>query len=1110
MLRATLLAVFAVFVAAVPGSAEDVVLLVEEAPPDGLVMAHIDLTAAAARVPLGDPARLQALDHGLASGEPLPFQFIPDHDAGPRITGTVLLRLPAGSNGVVRLVSPEPAEPGERGEWDGVVPTDFYTIRHEPGKQGGMPSSIAFAESGRTFDRFRFNDRLHDPDEGGFTLAGDAEATAELISRGPLATVVRTRACYVQGDTRPALEPRAVYDWYYFHDRPWVFVRGLTRQAVPHAWKEIHFLELSYPREAMPHWVGGEPVERGKFRGDRDSFGFPGFAAVHDGANAVGMFRCGKALLYDGGPGTYLQARGDEAWNGFDGTRRETSAWLWLGPADKVVHGIRTAENRLPDAANATVTLDSVRQAIAAAKQQIDALPDVQRRASWWRVAGARRLAKAGRFDEARDVAAGRRPETWTVLSSADLGLILERTGDGIRAVELFDIAEGRRLLADDALPLFALSLENVADDERVTLSADRAWSVSEEVDHESGSVVLHWAASGGDRFAGLRVTVRVRPKPPGNALGWSLRVDGVPDGWTLWDVTFPQLPVAEPGPGGRVFFPRGCGEVQENVWDRSFRFGGTYPSGWTSMQWMAAYDRAGRTGLYVAAHDPFASTKEVLVESRPPAHGVVFSLTHPAPAMGSLQNQFATEGEIVWRLFRGDWFDAAMIYRDWVRCHARWYPKLGPEGREDTPMWMRSLPAWGLGGGGPRGVVPQVKRYAEFLGVPVGYHWYNWHQIPFDNDYPHYFPAKEGFVEGVAELQKHDVYVMPYINGRLWDTRDRGLEDHLFSTGALPAATKNAQGEPYVETYGSQETDGSRVRLAAMCPATALWQDKVAEIVGRLFGECGVRSVYIDQVAAAKPQLCFDADHGHPLGGGHWWTESYWEMIGRIRQKMPEGRALTTECNAEPYIHVFDGYLTWHWQYDGQVPAFPAVYGGTIQMFGRAYRGGPTKDRAFCMKAGQQLVFGEQIGWCNPGVVNEKQNAEFLRQVVRLRWHLARYFYAGEMARPPRLIGQIPRVTADWQWRGRWPVTTDAVMTGAWQIPTEKRVVLLLVNVSNEPVRAAIAFSGADYALPGGELRVTRFVGNRPLPPEPVPREFQRAIEIPGQTAWAWTIHGP
>ncbi len=293
------------------------------------------------------------------------------------------------------------------------------------------------------------------------------------------------------------------------------------------------------------------------------------------------------------------------------------------------------------------------------------------------------------------------------------------------------------------------------------------------------------------------------------------------------------------------------------------------------------------------------------------------------------------------------------------------------------------------------------------------------------------------------------------------------------------------------------------------MCPPTELWQKKIREIVLRLMNECGVKGVYIDQVAAAVPRLCFDASHDHPLGGGHWWTESYWELLGKLRQAMPDGYMLTTECNGEPYIHRFDGYLTWHWQYDGQVPAFPAVYGGAIQMFGRAYRGGPTRHLALRMKAGQQLVYGEQIGWINPGVVREK-NAEFFRQVVRLRWALRRYFYAGEMARPPKLVGQIPRVTADWQWHGEWPVTTDSVMAGAWRLPAEDKIALLMVNVSDEPVAATLKFDAREYGFDQSEIRVTRISPDGPVETFTASPTMRREVRFAPRTPWAWVLSPP
>jgi hypothetical protein len=425
----------------------------------------------------------------------------------------------------------------------------------------------------------------------------------------------------------------------------------------------------------------------------------------------------------------------------------------------------------------------------------------------------------------------------------------------------------------------------------------------------------------------------------------------------------------------------------------------------------------------------------------------------------------------------------------------------------------MRELCAWGLLGGGAKGAVRGGQAFVDAMGLPSGFHWYNWHRIPFDNDYPHYFPAKEGFARGVAELQAKSAqptYVMPYINGRLWDTRDKGAADFEFTKLARAAATKGPDGKVHTETYGSKEADGSPVRLAAMCPATKLWRDRVRGIVLRLMKDEGCKAVYIDQIAAARPPLCFDKSHGHPLGGGGWWVDAYGKMLSRLRKEMPAGCMLTTECNAEPYVRWFDGYLTWHWQYDGQVPAFAAVYGGALQMFGRAYRGGPSKDLALRMKAGEQLVFGEQIGWIGVSVANEKANAAFLRKIVRLRHRLRRYFYAGQMARPPKLRGRVPTVTADWQWRGVWPVTTNAVLTGAWEQPIEGKLVLIFVNVSDKPVTAQVPFDAATYGLPGTKLRLATVTLAGRAAAQAVPAKFVRKVTFEPEAAWAWEIVPP
>jgi hypothetical protein len=665
--------------------------------------------------------------------------------------------------------------------------------------------------------------------------------------------------------------------------------------------------------------------------------------------------------------------------------------------------------------------------------------------------------------------------EEATEIAAGDLRLTLRGSSSGIRLEHLLDDKTGQDFLAANPLPLFSVSLHAVGSTNQSSLSAQDGWNEC-SVRQRGRRVEMQWSRPLEQKLAGLSVNATLIAEPRDSALHWKLRVDNASTNWSIWRVVFPQVSLTSLGTNAAVLFPRGPGEVQRGVWDRQFNYQGNYAGGWCSMQFMAVYREDSKpTGLYVATHDPWGSTKDLMVKSDPAARTVRLSFDHPAPNMGLAANGFSLEGEAVWQVLRGDWFDAAQIYKAWAQREAKWWPHLSRNGRADTARWMRDLNAWAMTGGAPSECVPAVKQFSEFLGAPLGFHWYNWHQIPFDNDYPHYFPAKEGFTQGVAELKAAGVFPMPYINGRLWDSHDRGAVDFDFTRVALPAVTKHQDGSPCMEQYGSKETNGEPVRLGVMCPTTPLWQGTVSNIVLRLLRECGTSAVYIDQVAAAPPALCMDRTHGHPLGGGHWWNEGYWRLLEGIRRQMPQDAMLTTECNGEPFIRWFDGYLTWHWQSDGQVPAFPAVYGGAIQMFGRAYRGGGTKDLALRMKAAQQLVFGEQLGWLDPGILKEKENGEFFRQMVRLRAAFNPYFSAGDMARPPKPLGPTPTVRADWQWSGEWWVTTDAVLTGAWELPREKRMVLLFVNVSDQERPLRFQFQPEAYGIRAKAIHVQR-----------------------------------
>jgi hypothetical protein len=601
-------------------------------------------------------------------------------------------------------------------------------------------------------------------------------------------------------------------------------------------------------------------------------------------------------------------------------------------------------------------------------------------------------------------------------------------------------------------------------------------------------NAVLTWSgpeALDGGAFE-ARIEVRVENRDANAFSFWTLAIDNGTSA-TIREVTFPNVaigPLGGTSEDDEVVFPRGPGERRVDPFHHRVNYSSEYPTGWGSYQFMTHYEPR-KGGLYVATHDPVASTKRfetrTIVDRGTTA--VLMAFHWPAADSSVPGNDFRMPGPAVIALHRGDWYDAAQIYREWARQEAKWWPR--DETRADTPRWMHEIAIWAQTGGTTQSVVGPVSDFARYMGVPTAFHWYNWHAIPFDNDYPHYFPAKPGFADGVRALQKAGVRVMPYINGRLWDS---DLAD--FQAKGIAAATKNEKGEPYLEEYGSKQ------KLAAMCPTTPLWRDIVTSIVLRLLGpECGVDGVYIDQIAAAAPRLCYDRAHGHPLAGGHWWTaDGYWPMLERLQcemQALDPQKMITTECNAEPYIHVMDAYLTWHWQHDGQLPVFPAIYGGVIQMYGRAYRGGPTKALADRMKAAQSLVFGEQIGWMGPEIIKDEVNGPYIRRVARMRYALRDFLADGRMLRVPRLEGAIPEVTADWQWSGAWPVTLAAVQAGAWQSRDGRRV-LIFANVTSGALEFKLASAAGEFGYREEGLRLRKWI-------EAGPGEWQDLKALPG-----------
>ncbi len=511
--------------------------------------------------------------------------------------------------------------------------------------------------------------------------------------------------------------------------------------------------------------------------------------------------------------------------------------------------------------------------------------------------------------------------------------------------------------------------------------------------------------------------------------------------------VTFPII--GRTG-SGTAYVPRGYGKAIP--WERRETFSATYPSHGCTMQFIAI--DLGRVSLYVGFHDPRACTK--ILEFRP-EEGPVISCRFPVPDMSRPKTRFILPFKSVLASIRGDWYDVSRYYRRWAVLQS--WSSRGSLSTAPRPVRLSKIVLWLQINGDPDEIVDAALRFQQFFQVPVGVHWYCWHQIPFDDGYPEYFPPKQGFQAAVRELSEAGIVIMPYTNARLWDPKT----DSWHREGASSAATKDEEMRPYVETYGS------KVPLTPMCPVTSLWRRKVRSVVTRL-ARCGVHGVYLDQIGAAPPRLCFDAGHGHPLGGGSWWIDGYRSLIDGVRraaERIDPDFFLTTESNAEPWIDRIDALLMCNSTEGDLVPIFPAVYGDMTLMFGAyIFRRDLEDSWAFRTKVSQMFLWGVQLGWLGPEILEKRfsREARYLKELAHAYLRGQRFLRDGVMLRPPMVEGNVGEVRTHWELWGRsWSIRMPSALASCWMAP-DGNIGVAVCNMADTDADLAISFGRRDF----------------------------------------------
>ena len=620
--------------------------------------------------------------------------------------------------------------------------------------------------------------------------------------------------------------------------------------------------------------------------------------------------------------------------------------------------------------------------------------------------------------------------------------------GTGFPVYGLFDRKAGRSVFGKKGLEWEIEAVKPGGKKVKFT-SFNSAWRIAETA---QDSLRIEWRPA-----EGITATSTVTLK--GARLEADFKVDNQAREIRIEQVLFPKVRFRKLDGEDMLAYPSMSGILVRNPTKEQFSGGqeGQFPSGRVNMQFSLYYDE--KSGIYFAFEDPLGRSKYYSVKGRRNDIVCTWEWTpghSPSEAAGG--NDFSTSGKFAVELYRGDWFDGGQIYKRFLSEKAAWWVKDLP--RTSTPEWFRNVCIRILGvkcsqASSFAKTKEEVIRLRKYFDMPIAFHWYGWDD-PAQGAWPHFRP-KSFALPALAELKSKGIYVKPYIDARLWRLKDGsdGKTDWMYSSHGKKYAVKHAKGLPVTENHGAL--------YAVQCPAAKGWQDYMLSLVERL-AEYGFDAVYHDQVATARPYPCYDASHGHRLGGGDVWLENgYWPMYERIRalkSKYPN-LAHDTEEAADPYLGIMDGYMVWRWTDPGQIPLFTSIYSGRIQFTGRLFNHqSPGDDESFFAKVAEQFVNSEQIGWFDyPDMKNPKKRL-YVKKLGHLRHALLNYFNEADMQHPLSFNPPVPEMRSRWGAVGNsCMVTTPKVRHGVY-LRKDGLKMAVFTNVAGEKVTISPALN--------------------------------------------------
>jgi len=415
-------------------------------------------------------------------------------------------------------------------------------------------------------------------------------------------------------------------------------------------------------------------------------------------------------------------------------------------------------------------------------------------------------------------------------------------------------------------------------------------------------------------RFKGLKdgtqVAVMIAAQSAGDHISFQCTVDSGPD-VVCSEIMYPYISGYESlsdDPGSdRYMYPHLTGEwhidpVRELRSERKSFFGTQGYPGTQGVQFHSLHNA--RHGIVMYTPDPDSNPKWFTLHNDKTSNSIAWTVRHYFDESPGFR--FEPRYEVRLQACGPSWYDAADIYAAWGR-NQWWMSKKRPR-----PDWLQKLPLMANVHDNDRFTRSEPMWFAEhqpemnaLLGdrelIHTFWHWEHYgHWVAPDSFPP--VGGEEAMLQASKEVRSWGKTHLRHMFscGQYWlhkDITDEIFDSEIMKMAELPRGeirkSRLIKHHDYISDF---------VRC---CPSSEDFQKKLLHLVSKLV-EYHHDVISMDIWPLGQPNPCYNPQHPHPPGLGHWYVDANMDMLDKMHEivyaKEPDA-VFGGESMAEPYL---------------------------------------------------------------------------------------------------------------------------------------------------------------------------------------------------------------